>query len=147
MDDYRHILLAVDLTDESEALAERARRLQERFGARLSLVHVVEYVPMAYSGDLALPEDFNLEQELVDAARQRMDRMGERLGVAAQDRHIALGSAWREVLRVAQEQDADLILVGSHGRRGLATLLGSTARSVLQHAVCDVLAMRVGDAT
>ena len=46
--------------------------------------------------------------------------------------------------RVAEEQSCDLIVVGSHGRHGLALLLGSTANDVLHGAPCDVIAVRLG---
>ncbi len=143
MEDYRHLLAAVDLTVESDQVAQRAVALRDKCGARLSLVHVVEYVPMAYSGDLALPDDFNLEQELLEVARRRMAELGERLGVAEADRYVTLGSTAKEILRVVQEQGMDLIVLGSHGRHGLAMLLGSTANAVLHHAECDLLAVRI----
>jgi universal stress protein A len=145
MNDYRHLLLALDLSADSEAVSARALHLRGRWSARMSLVHVVGYVPLAYSGDLALPEDFNLEQELLGVAGQRMTTIAERLGVAEADRHLVTGSTWREVLRIAAEQGVDLILVGSHGRHGLATLLGSTAGAILQHARCDVLAVHISE--
>jgi universal stress protein A len=50
-----------------------------------------------------------------------------------------------EIVRVAEEESADLIIVGSHGRHGLALLLGSTANNVLHHAPCDVMAVRLPD--
>jgi universal stress protein A len=143
MDDYRHILIAVDLSDESEQVVQRAEALQAGWRARLSLAHVVEYVPMAYSGDLALPDDFNLEQELLQVARRRMEALGQRLGVPQPDRHIALGGASREILRIARELDVDLIVVGSHGRHGIAALLGSTADHIMHRAHCDILAIRI----
>jgi universal stress protein A len=146
MGEYRHLLAALDLSEESDTVLQRCVGLRDGFGARLSLVHVVEYVPMAYSGDLALPEDFNLEQELLGVARQRMDAVGERVGVPAGDRHVALGVTAREVLRVVEDQGVDLIVVGSHGRHGLALLLGSTAGAILHHASCDVLAVRIAAA-
>jgi universal stress protein A len=142
MQNYKHLLLAVDFTSETAELAERAMLLRESCQARLSLAHVVEYMPMAYSGDLSLPDDFNLEQELAHVARQRMLELGERLGVAEANRYIAIGTPMREILRIAGEVAADLIIVGSPGRHGLAMLLGSTANSILHHAHCDVLAVR-----
>ena len=145
MEDYRHLLAAVDLSAESDQVAHRAVALRDKCGARLSLVHVVEYVPMAYSGDLALPDDFNLEQELLEVARRRMVELGERLGVAEADRYVALGSTAKEILRIVQEQGMDLIVLGSHGRHGLAMLLGSTANAVLHHAECDLLAVRISE--
>lgn len=140
---YSRILTAVDFSAQSENLLARAVQLRYQGSARLSLLHVVEYLPMAYSGDLVLPEGFDLERELLDVATRQMASLGERLGVAESDRYVEVGNTGHTILRVAAELGADLILVGSHGRHGLATLLGSTARSVLNGAHCDVLAIRV----
>jgi universal stress protein A len=140
---YQHLLLAVDFASETEPVVERARQLREECGARLSLLHVVEYLPMAYSGDLVLPDDFDLERELLEVAKRQMRVMGERLGVAEADRHIEIGGTGHTILRIADELAVDLIVLGSHGRHGLAALLGSTARSVLNGAKCDVLAVRI----
>jgi universal stress protein A len=140
---YRHLMLATDLGDESRLLEEKALQLRDQCGARLSLAHAVEYIPMAYSGDLVLPDDFSLEQELMAVARKRLDEVGERLGVAEEDRHLVLGSPSREVPRIAAEQGVDLLMVGRHGRHGIAALLGSTADGLLRHADCDLLAVRV----
>jgi universal stress protein A len=140
---YRHMLLAVDFAAETESAVARAQQLREQCEARLSLLHVVEYLPMSYSGDLVLPEDYDLERELVEVATRQMDRLGARLDVPPADRHIDTGGTGRTILRTAEELKVDLIIVGSHGRHGLAVLLGSTARSVLNGAACDVLAVRV----
>lgn len=140
---YRNLLLAVDFAPETEPVVARAQELRERCQARLTLLHVVEYLPMSYSGDLVLPNDFDLERELVEVAKRRMATMAERLGVAAEDCRIEPGGTGHTILRVAKELDMDLIVLGSHGRRGLSVLLGSTARSVLNGAKCDVLAVRI----
>lgn len=140
---YHHLLLATDLGEESRYLEQKALQLQGQCAARLSLVHVVEYIPMAYSGDLVLPDDFNLERELLDVARQRMKELGKRLDVAEADRHVLLGSPAREIPRIVEEQSVDLLVVGSHGRHGIAALLGSTADSLLRRADCDLLAVRI----
>jgi len=139
---YAHMLLAVDFAPETEAVVERAQQLKEHCQARLSLLHVVEYLPMSYSGDLVLPDDFDLEQELLDVAKKQMTALGGRLGVPEEHRYIELGTTGRTVLRLASELEVDLIILGSHGRHGLAALLGSTARTVLSGAACDVLAVR-----
>jgi len=140
---YSLMLVAVDFTADSDNLIARAVQLRDQCGAHLCLLHVVEYLPMAYSGDLVLPEGFDLEQELLDVAARQMASLGERLGVAEADRRVEIGNTGHTILRVAEEIGADLILVGSHGRHGLAALLGSTARRVLNGARCDVLAVRV----
>jgi universal stress protein A len=56
---------------------------------------------------------------------------------------LETGSPKQEIIRIAEENAVDLIVVGSHGRHGLALLLGSTANGVLHHANCDVLAVRL----
>lgn len=142
---YQHLLLAIDFAPETEPVVKRAHQLSEQSGARLSLLHVVEYLPMAYSGDLVLPDDFDLEQELLEVAKKQMVLLGERLAVSEDDRHIEIGGTGHTILKVADELGADLIVLGSHGRHGLTVLLGSTARSVLNGAKCDVLAVRVKD--
>jgi universal stress protein A len=63
--------------------------------------------------------------------------------VAETDRHLEIGGTGHTILRLAEALGIDLILVGSHGRHGLASLLGSTARTVLNGAKCDVLAVRI----
>ena len=141
--EYKHLLLAVDFSPETQPVVDRARQLKEHCQARLSLLHVVEYLPMAYSGDLVLPDDFDLEQELLEVSKKQMALMGERLGVAEADRHIEIGATGQTILRTVAEMDVDLIILGSHGRHGLAALLGSTARTVLNGANCDVLAVRI----
>lgn len=141
--DYQHILLAVDFAPETERVIYRAEQLWAKYRARLSLVHVVEYVPMSYSGDLILPEDFDLERELLDVAEKQMEALGQRLRIAPQRRFLEVGRTGKTILRVADEQGVDLIVLGSHGRHGLTALVGSTARSVLNGAQCDVLAVRV----
>lgn len=144
---YEHLLLAVDFAPETEPVVGRAQQLREHCQARLSLLHVVEHLPMSYSGDLVLPDDFDLEQELLEMAKKQMAALGERLGVPTEDRHIELGATGRTILSLASDIGVDLIVLGSHGRHGLAALLGSTARTVLNGAACDVLAVRIKEAS
>jgi len=140
---YKHILFATDFSEESEPAAQRAADLARRYAARLSLIHVVELSPVDYGGDQVLPIEIDLEQSLAEEAKKRLARMAERLGAEERDRHLEIGSTKSEIIRIAAEIGVDLIVVGSHGRRGLALLLGSTANAVLHSAPCDVLAVRV----
>jgi universal stress protein A len=146
MDDYRHILLATDFAPESRRVGERAVELAARYGARLSLLHVVDYVPLELSNDMMLAEPVDVDGRLVEEARESLDRLAGDLGQGDAQRWVVLGSTGPEIKRSAEEHDVDLIVVGSHGRHGLALLLGSTANAVLHGAPCDVLAVRVGAA-
>ena len=80
-------------------------------------------------------------------AKQQLSALGLRHKIPAEQQHIVLGRPETEIHNVAEELDADVIVIGSHGRHGLALLLGSTANSVLHGAKCDVLAVRVGTTT
>lgn len=140
---YRHILVATDLSEECHPLMERAQALAQATGARLSLVHVIEPMAMAFGGDV--PMDLSLlQQQQFDQARERLDNFAGRYPELTPDnRHLVYGQPRQEIHRLASEQGCDLVIVGSHGRHGLALLLGSTANDVLHGAPCDVLAVRL----
>ena len=140
---YQHILVAVDLTDECHPVVRRAQALAQANKAKLSLVHIVEPMAMAFGGDV--PMDLSmLQQQQFEQARERLQTfVGAYSELTADQRHLAYGQPRQEIHRLAEEQGCDLIVVGSHGRHGLALLLGSTANDVLHGAPCDVLAVRL----
>jgi universal stress protein A len=140
---YQHLLIAVDLTDECHPVVERALAIAASSGAKAALVHIVEPMAMAFGGDV--PMDLSLlQQQQFDQARERLQSFAGRYPqLGAEQRHLAYGQPRQELHRLAEEQGCDLIVVGSHGRHGLALLLGSTANDVLHGAPCDVLAVRL----
>jgi len=141
---YSHLLVATDFSADGEVVIERAAMIAKHCEARLSIIHVVEFSPLDYGGEQILPVEIDVEKELADRARVTICELAERFGIAEGDQYVETGSTRTEILRVARERSVDLIVVGSHGRRGLALLLGSTANAVLHGAPCDVLAVRVG---
>jgi universal stress protein A len=151
--DYQRLLLAVDFEKESEPVVARAQRLKSLLGARLFLLHVVEhvpptmeYMPVGYAGDVAVPENLDLEEELLAIARRELDVLGERLDVPISDRLVRVGPTGRTIDEVAGELDIDLVVIGSRGRHGFLGLFGSTARSVLRNPTCDVLCVKIEEA-
>jgi universal stress protein A len=89
--------------------------------------------------------DFSgIQDEIHQQASQQTESFADRHGIGADRRHVVLGQPEVEIHAKAEEIGADLIVVGSHGRYGLALLMGSTANGVLHGASCDVLAVRVG---
>ena len=142
---YSHILLAVDFTPVRDTVARQAIELCQAFKARLSLVHVVEFTQMDLSNDLILPQELELDQELMKQSKQRLEELAENLGIDKSECFVSQGSTRREILRLAEELNVDLIVIGSHGREGIQRLLGSTANAVLHGAPCDVLAVRIKD--
>lgn len=142
---YRHILVALDLGEESAAVLEKARQIAEQSAARLTLVHVIEPLSLSYGNDIPL-DLTNLLDEIVQQAKDRVAELTKKfsLHVDSKDQCIIYGRPEREVHRLAEESDVDLIVVGSHGRHGLALILGSTSTGILHGSCCDVLAVRVG---
>ena len=139
---YSRILLVVDLTDDSKHIAERARSLAAACGAELSLLHVVEYVPVEPMGETLLPA-VQIEEELVARARERLDELAARLGLETAAREVATGNIKAEIVRIAQERGIDLIVLGSRERHGLSIMVNFTEDTVLHAAPCDVLAVRL----
>jgi universal stress protein A len=146
MDVYKHILLAADFSEHGEGIAMRAKDLVDRYQAKLSIVHIVDNLPItdATYGPI-IPYDIDLTTEWMDAAKQRLAELGKKLNVDEANQWLEMGSPKLEVVRIAQENHVDLIVAGSHGRHGLALLLGSTVNGILHHATCDVLAVRLQD--
>jgi len=143
MSAYRKILVAVDLSDDSSVVVQRARAIATGSEADLHLIHVIEPLNFAYGGDI--PMDFSgIQEEIQHQAAEQLRAFGEQHDVPATKQHLVLGRPEVEIHRTAEECSADLIVVGSHGRYGLALLMGSTANGVLHGASCDVLAVRVG---
>ena len=139
---YEHILAAVDLTEDCDPVIKRAVDLAGET-AKLSLVHIVEPMAMAFGGDV--PMDLSqLQQQQFDQAKERLERLIAKYPNLKKDQsHLTYGQPRQEIHHLAKEQGCDLIVVGSHGRHGLALLLGSTANDVLHGAPCDVLAVKL----
>jgi len=141
---YAHILCAVDLTEDSPRIIARAKELVATHKARLTLVHVVEYIPVDPAGEALLPPPIEVERDLVAGARKRLDALGDEHGIKAEERLVVVGSIKGEIVKIAAERECDLVVLGARGRHGLGALLASTEKSVLVHAPCDVLAVRIG---
>lgn len=137
---YKHILLATDLTDETDYIISKVRSMCAYTGAKLSIIHVVEPLP-GYSYAYLGIED--IEGQLIDEAKNAISKLGQQLGVDGKDEWVEVGPTKSKILSVAENIGADLIICGSHGRHGLSLLLGSTANAILHGAKCDVLTVRL----
>ena len=143
MAEYTHILAAVDLTEESRQVAKRACALRAAYSAQLSCLHVIEPLSLAYGGDI--PMDLStIQEQIQETAKIHLAEFARSLKIPEENQHLIFGRPETEIHALADQIKADLIVVGSHGRHGLALLLGSTASGVLHGAPCDVLAVRVG---
>ncbi|MFI2810094.1 MULTISPECIES: universal stress protein [Microbulbifer] len=142
MASYKKILVGLDLSEDSSQVLKKAEEIGKAFGAELSLSHVIEPLTFAYGGDI--PMDLSeVQEQLQDQARDQLKKASVSMGIPEERQHVVLGQPASEIHRLAEEIGADLVIIGSHGRHGLALLLGSTANGVLHGAGCDVLAVRV----
>jgi universal stress protein A len=142
---YRTILVALDLSEEGDLLIRHASQLAECYDAELSLVHVVEYVPLDISEDYAAVDSALLSEEMLEHARQAVTDQARNHGIDPSRCYVEVGSTKGEIKRIVEETGAELLVVGSHTRHGLALLLGSTTNSLLNNVACDVLAVHVSE--
>jgi len=146
MIDLHRILVPTDFSKHSENALAYAAAFAEKFDAELFLLHVVQdlalFVPEALT---AAPPVTPPVEQLTAAVREALDRLIDsnhlrRFTVHAEVRE---GSPFYEVVRFAEEQEIDLIIMGTHGRAGLVhVLLGSVAEKVVRKAPCPVLTVR-----
>lgn len=142
---YQKLIVAIDLSNESDKIIKKALELSGNQPHRLTLVHVVEPVAAAYPIDAYAINMTKLQEEAMVIAAQRLAGIGERHGIAPEQQMILTGGAATEVRSKAEEMNADLIVLGSHGTSGWKLLLGSTANKVLHAAPCDIMTVRVGN--
>ncbi len=145
MKPYKNILIAIDFSESADQVIERALDIARRNNAGTSLLHVVDHLPPLGFGEepLIAPDWMIPEQQLLDQAKKSLDNFARKHSLQDHEQLVALGTPHVEVVRIADEKNIDLIVVGSHGRQGVRLLLGSTANGVLHHANCDVLAVRI----
>jgi universal stress protein A len=144
---YHHILLTADFSEYGASIAARAKSLAAVYRAKLSILHVLDDIPMPDTPyGTPIPVEQASGYDLLEAERGKLLALGAELSIAAADLWLIWGVPQDEIVRHAEKIAADLIVVGSHGRHGLALLLGSTTNGVLHHAPCDLLAVRIPEA-
>ncbi len=143
---YRHVLAAVDLSEEASQVLDKARELARWSGATLSVVSVVRPLIQVYGGLDMTPiavGGVSFEHEALDQATRQTRALAARYDVRESDVHVFIGAPAHDIRELAGRISADLIVVGTHGRHGLGLLLGSTANAVIHGVTCDVLAVRM----
>ena len=141
---YKKILVAVDTSDEADAVMAAAKEMTGDETAGISLVTVIKpltgfYVDMyATLGDIG-----GIESQAVAHATNFLSELADRHGVKAEAVKVIIGAPAVEIRELAEEMAADLIVMGTHGQHGLGLMLGSTANAVLHGVSCNVLAVKI----
>lgn len=136
------VLVPVDFSPHSKKALGYALGLAKRFGAEVTLLHVVEQI--FYPSDWIYPfttVDFPARCEAL--IKEAKSWLKEESGT--NEPVVLLGNPWREIVDLAKKRKMDLIIIGTHGHTGLKhALLGSVAEKVVRHASCPVLTVRTG---
>ncbi len=138
---FKHILAATDFSEASGAAVELARSMACECGAALTIVHVCE-VPGA---PLSAPIPYERAASMVRGAEDRLQPIMEHVRKACPGASelVKMGAAAEEILAAAREVRADLVVLGTHGRRGFAhAMMGSVAERVVRLSPVPVLTIR-----
>lgn len=140
---FKHILVATDFSDCSQHALDLGLDLAQQFDAQLTLVHTWEIPSLGYGAAMYIPGDVFTPIE--QAAQAQLDTVTK----AVQEKFpraksvLRAGVAWGEIIAAAESCHADLIVVGTHGRRGVSrALLGSVAERVVRLSPVPVLTVR-----
>jgi nucleotide-binding universal stress UspA family protein len=136
----RTILYATDFSQSSEAALEYASSLARDQSARLLIVHVEEPAPAYGAGEYMVPPPSGeAKRELARLLAHIVPAQGE----VPYTHRLLLGDPASEIIKVATNEDVELIVMGTHGRTGLVRLLmGSVAETVVRRAECPVLTIK-----
>ena len=143
---FKHILVPIDGSATAQLAVDKAIGLAKAFGSRVSSIFVIDPYPFTGVGtDFAYGQAEYLSAATAEAnaAIQAAKTMFEQAGVSVETSVIEAHAVWQGVVQTADSAQADLIVMGSHGRRGLEKLmLGSVTQAVLAHTRLPVLVVR-----
>jgi universal stress protein A len=136
----KKILVPIDFSEPSRKALQYAISFAKQFSAEISLLHVVETVPMP---EAVVTDSGLMNLQLRDVAKTQLAKWRKEIPYAAVKTAISDGIPFREIVRAADERNTDLIILGTQGRTGLSHLfIGSTAERVVRHASCPVMVVR-----
>ena len=124
-------------------IVDKARNLAKQYGAELSMVHVIEPIAVGYAVEVTSVDIEGLHEEVTKQAKSTLHEMGANIDIPEHRLHTVLGQPAREIRELAKEIEADLIVMGGHGRHGLDLLFGSTSSSVTHGVGCDLLIVHI----
>lgn len=150
MSSYKTLVIAIDLEGGYEQILSKASDLMKGHETRVVILNVGHfpiptYVGMYGEGLYATPDYYYDYNDLRTKLLPELKRLAKEYGLPSESIRVEFGRPADLILDVAKEEQADLIVMGSHGKHGFGLLLGSTATGVLHHAKCDVLAVRISE--
>ena len=130
---YKTIVCAVEIGNEGKSVLAKAQELAEKFNSRLIVVNVLPYT--------FLPKDY--QKELKEKAIPQFEQFTSKFDIAKKNRVIRVGKPYEVICNLAEKKKADLIVLGTHSKKGIHSLIGSTATGVANNASCDVSLVKI----
>jgi universal stress protein A len=145
MNDYKHVLVAIDFSPSSAQVLKKANSIALRNHAKLSLLHVIEYMPPIDTVyEPILTNTWVIDEQIInEQAQQSLQAFAKQHQLTNEQLHTRLGTPKYEISEFVKDQQCDLVVMGSHGRHGINILLGSTANALLHEMPCDILAIKI----
>jgi nucleotide-binding universal stress UspA family protein len=137
----KNVLFATDFSPISEAALPYATSICRRFGSALHLAHVLSDASLLLmTGGVDYVSMGTIYEDAHTEAKEKLDQISEHLEGIPHRGYVRHGQVWKNLAIIVEENDIDLIVVGTHGRTGFGKLLlGSVAEDILRHAPCPVL--------
>ncbi len=130
---YKTIICAIEVGQEGKKVLSKAQEVASKFGGKLIVVNVLPYA--------LLPKDY--QKELKEKAIPEFNNILSEFGVSKKNRVLKVGKPYEVICNVAEKKQADLIILGTHSKKGVRSLIGSTATGVANNANCDVSLVRI----
>jgi len=130
---YKTILCAIEASQEGKKVLDKATQLAECFGSKLIVINVLPYT--------LLPKDY--QKTLKEDIAPMIRKIAAPFGISQKNCLIKVGKPYEVICKEAGRKKADLIVIGTHSKKGLQAAIGSTATGVSNNAKCDVTLFRI----
>jgi universal stress protein A len=141
MQQYKNILVPVDFSKVSGYALKRAYDLVKMVEAKLTVLHVIDYVPPPYAA-VEIPSIYASEELMIERAREHLEGLLKELEIDDCDVVVTPGKTRKVILKAVEDKNIDLVVMGTHGETIIGFTLGSVANGIVQNATCDVMVVR-----
>ncbi len=136
---YQKIVVALDFSENNDKVLGSALKLANNDASMLHLIHVVQPITEGYALNVYSKNFLALEDEALESATEQLAKIAETANTPSGQIHTIVGDRAGEIRKLAEEIDAEAIVIGSHGYSGQKRMLGATANKLLHGAKCDIL--------